>query len=148
MWIIWLIFSGVFFILEMFTTGFLIFWLGVASLLAMLVSFFTSNIVIQTFIFVVTSILLIFLTRPLTNKFLKVNDKNTVPTNINRIIGKEAIVIEEIKPLSNVGKIKISGEIWSAISDIHIEKDTHVKVISVDGVKLKVEPVKNTTNIT
>ena len=37
MWQIWLIASGVFFILEIFTVGFLLFWLGVAALLATVV---------------------------------------------------------------------------------------------------------------
>ena len=48
MWLIWLIAAGVFFIGEIATTGFLIFWLGIASVLAMIVSIFTDNIIIQT----------------------------------------------------------------------------------------------------
>ena len=47
MWQIWLIASGIFFICEIITVGFLVFWLGVGALIAMLVSFFTSNIIIQ-----------------------------------------------------------------------------------------------------
>ena len=43
MWQFWLIAAGVFFIGEAITVGFLIFWLGVASLITMCVSFFTSN---------------------------------------------------------------------------------------------------------
>ena len=43
MWKIWLISSAVFFIIEMFTVGFLVFWFGVGALLAMIVSFFISG---------------------------------------------------------------------------------------------------------
>ena len=62
MWQIWLIASGIFFICEIITVGFLVFWLGIGALIAMLVSFFTSNIIIQMSVFVVSSGLLIFAT--------------------------------------------------------------------------------------
>ena len=48
MWIFWLIVAGVFFIGEIATVGFLIFWLGIGALAAMCISFFTANIVVQT----------------------------------------------------------------------------------------------------
>lgn len=47
MWIFWLIAAGIFFIGEMITVGFLIFWLGIGAVAAMCVSFVTSNIVIR-----------------------------------------------------------------------------------------------------
>ena len=139
MWGFWLIVSGIFFILEIFTTGFLIFWLGIAGLLTMIVSFFTSSIAIQTAVFVISSIILILSTRPLINKFLKVDKDDLVPTNIYRVIDKEGIVIEDINNINSTGKVKVAGEIWGAISDDDIKEGTHIKVISVDGVKLKVE---------
>lgn len=147
MWGFWLIASGIFFILEIFTTGFLIFWLGIAGLLAMVVSFFTANIAIQTAVFVVISCALIFFTRPIINKFLKVDKTETIPTNVYRMIGKNGVVVEDINSLNFTGKVKISGELWSAISDTDISKGTEISVIEVDGVKLKVEPVKSTVKI-
>ena len=35
MWVFWLIAAGIFFIIEMATIGFLVFWLGIGALLAM-----------------------------------------------------------------------------------------------------------------
>ena len=137
MWGFWLIASGVFFIIEIFTTGFLIFWLGIGALASMCTSFFTDNIAIQTLVFVIVSAILMFFTRPLVNKFLKIDKKDTIPTNVYRLINKEGVVIEDIKAFG-VGKVKVSGEIWTAISDEELEKDTHIKVMSVDGAKLKV----------
>ena len=55
MWYIWLIAAGVFFVVEIMTVGFMIFWLGVAALLACLVSLITSNLIIQTAVFVISS---------------------------------------------------------------------------------------------
>ena len=63
MWQIWLIAAGVFLVLEIFTVGFLVFWLGIGCLLAMLVSFVTDSIIIQTAVFVISSGLLIFATK-------------------------------------------------------------------------------------
>ena len=59
MWSFWLIVAGIFFIIEMATVGFLMFWLGIGALLAMITSFLTSSIVIQTIVFVVISGILI-----------------------------------------------------------------------------------------
>ena len=47
MWSLWLIAAGVFFIIEIATTGFLLFWLGVGALLAMATSFITDSIFIN-----------------------------------------------------------------------------------------------------
>lgn len=93
MWQIWLIASGIFFVIEIFTIGFLIFWLGVAALIAMLISFITDSVILQTTVFVISSGLLIFATRPLTNK---IAGKETIPTNVYSLIGKRGIVVEDI----------------------------------------------------
>ena len=46
MWQVWLIIAGLFFIGEIATVGFLIFWFGIGALIAMVVSLFTSNYII------------------------------------------------------------------------------------------------------
>ena len=142
MWGFWLIAAGIFFVVEIFTTGFLIFWLGLAAILAMIISFFTANLIIQTAIFVIFSTLFMIFTRPLVNRFTK--NKDLTPTNVYSIIGKKGIVLEDINNIDYTGKVKVSGELWSAISSSDLVKGTHIVVTDVDGVKLKVEPQKNT----
>lgn len=142
MWGFWLIAAGIFFIIEIFTTGFLIFWLGLASVLAMITSFFTTNLIIQTTVFVIFSIIFMIFTRPLINKFTK--NTKLIPTNIYSVIGKKGIVLENINNIDYTGKVKVAGELWSAISSDNLEKGTKIIVTEVDGVKLKVEPVENT----
>ena len=146
MWQIWLIASGIFFILEIFTVGFLVFWLGVAALLAMLISFLTDSIILQTTVFVISSALLIFATRPLVNKITK---KDTVPTNVYSIVGKRGIVIEDIDWATGKGQIKSEGEVWSAKTNEHINipKGTEVEIESIDGVKVFVRPLRITSNV-
>ena len=138
-WQIWLIISGVCFIAEIATVGFLIFWFGVAALITCLLSLFISNVIAQTVIFVILSVSLICLTRPFAEKM---NKNDNIVTNSNAIIGKEGVVTKDITP-NEVGQVKVSGDIRTAIStftDI-IPKGSTIKVLSIDGVKLVVEPV-------
>ena len=135
MWQIWIILAGIFFVIEMITVGFLVFWFGIGALIAMIVSFFTSNIAVQTAVFVISSTILLFFTRPFVNKFSKKDDE--IKTNAYSIIGKRGIVIKEINPVSGEGQVKIGSEVWSAKSkeDKKIEQGLEVEVLEIDGVK-------------
>lgn len=146
MWQIWLIASGIFFICEIITVGFLVFWLGVGALIAMIVSLFTSNIIVQMSVFVISSGLLIFATRPLVNKISK---KDVVPTNVYSLIGKKAIVTEDIDWITGKGQIKFEGEVWSAKSkeQVNIPVGSEVEIVSIEGVKAFVKPLKINSNI-
>lgn len=137
MWYLWLIAAGVFFIIEIATTGFLIFWLGVGALLAMCISFITESILIQTAVFVVSSVVLIPLTKLFLNKYM--GNGKVVPTNAYSIIGKTGLVTSDINILESTGQVKINGEIWSAKADSNISKGTEVEVLKIDGVKLVVK---------
>ena len=147
MWILWLIAAGIFFVIEIATVGFLIFWLGIGALFAMITSFITDNIIVQTVVFVITSSVLIPLTKPLVDKFW---NKKPIPTNSYSLINKYGIVTKKINTIQGVGQVKVNGEIWSAKTenDIEIEEGTEIKIIKIDGVKLVVEPAKiiSTTN--
>ena len=138
MWYLWLIAAGIFFVAEMITTGFLIFWLGLGSILAMITSFITDSIFIQTAVFVISSVILIPLTKPLVNKYID-NGKTTL-TNAYGIIGKTGIVTADINTLEATGLVKVNGEVWSAKADTNIPKGTEVEIIKIDGVKLIVTP--------
>lgn len=140
MWPIWLIISGIFFVAEIITTGFLIFWFGVGAIFAMIVSLFCDSIFIQSLVFVIVSALLMIFTRPLVNKIISIRD--TMPTNIYTIKNKEGYVMEDINNIDYSGKVKVNGELWSAISDVPLKRGTKVKVLDVDGVKLKVKAVE------
>lgn len=143
MWQVWLIAAGVFLILEIFTVGFLVFWLSFGCLLAMLISFVTDSIIIQTTVFVLSSGLLIFATKPLVKKF---SEKDTSKTNVYSLSGKKAIVTEDIDWTTGSGQIKFDGEVWSARTkeQINISKGTEVEIESIEGVKAFVKPLNET----
>lgn len=141
MWQIWLIAAGVFFVLEIFTVGFLVFWLGIGCLLAMLVSFITDSIIVQTAVFVISSGLLIFATKPLVKKIAQ---RDNAKTNVYSLVGKKAIVTEDIDWATGSGQIKIEGQVWSAKTkeQVNIPKGTEVEIESIEGVKTFVKPLK------
>ena len=141
MWQIWLIAAGVFLMLEIFTMGFLVFWLGIGCLLTALVSLITDNIIIQTTVFVFSSVLLIFATKPLVKKFA---EKDNAKTNVYSLIGRKAIVTEEIDWASGNGQIKFDGQVWSArtIEQENIKQGTEVEIVKIEGVKAFVKPLK------
>ena len=140
MWYIWLILAGVFVIGEVLTSGFLIFWLSLGSLIAMVISFVTDNIIIQTTVFLVSSVILILATKPLVKKFATTD---TVKTNAYSIIGKKGLVTKDISSINSTGQVKIDGELWSAVGvdDMDIKKGTEVKILEIKGVKVIVAPI-------
>jgi len=144
MWQFWLVVSGICFIIEIVNVSFLIFWFGIGALLAMLVSFFVDDIVIQSTVFVISSGLLLFLTRPFVNKFTK---KDTIPTNAYSIIGKHGVVTQEINQTIGTGQVKIGTETWSARTKEEeiISVGTEIEVLSIEGVKAVVKPIHITS---
>lgn len=61
----------------------------------------------------------------------------THKTNIDSLIGKTGIVVEDITP-SKRGKIAIDGEVWLATSPAKIPVKSSVVVNSIEGVTLNV----------
>ena len=140
MWQFWIISAGVFLILESITTGFLVFWFSIGSLFALVTSFLTDSIIVQTAVFVISSTILIFATRKFANKFEKQEEEQKIT---NSIVGKEGKVTITIEPIENKGQVKVGGETWSATSknDTVIKEGTKVLVQDVDGVKAIVTPI-------
>ena len=138
MWQYWLIISGILLIGEIMTVGFLLFWFAIGALLAMVASFFTTNLIIQMVVFLISSVILLFATKPLVNKFASFKP---TATNAFSIIGKKAIVIQEINPVQGTGQIKVGAEVWSAESEHEeaISVDTEVEIVKINGVKTVVK---------
>lgn len=141
MWQFWLILAGFFLIIEIATVGFLVFWFAIASLITMIASFFIKNIVAQTTIFLISSVILLFITRKFVTKVTQKDDN--IKTNVYSLEGKVAKVIQNIEPVEGLGQIKLNGEVWSAKSynDTFISKDTEVIIEKIDGVKAIVKPL-------
>ena len=137
-WVMWLVVVVLLAIIEASTVNLVSIWLVISGLVALIVSLFTEAFYIQFGVFVLLGIILLVITKPAMNKMLK--EKET-KLNLERIIGMEGIVTEEIEK-NKIGEVKVDGKLWSAISDVKIPVNSVVKAVSIEGVKLVVEKVQ------
>ncbi|OEG71187.1 hypothetical protein ATZ36_16135 [Candidatus Endomicrobiellum trichonymphae] len=136
-WITWLIIATVLIIFEILTSSVFFFTcLSAGSVFAAAVAYFNISSWIEFAIFIVVSILSLYLIRPIFKKMMSKSE--TVNSNIDALIGATAIVAEKITPLKT-GLVKVSGEIWRAESDIELETGETVKIKNIDGTTLTVK---------
>lgn len=91
---------------------------------------------VQVGTFIVVSLLLLLLTRPLAVKYF---NQERQKTNAESLIGQQALVTEDIDTIKAKGQVEIRGQIWSAKTDEPdgtIPKNTVVVVNGIQGVKL------------
>lgn len=134
MWILWLIVIVLLVFLEVSTINLVCVWFILSGLVSLILSFFIDSFYIEFAVFVVLGLILMVLTRPI---LVKKFSHRKVKTNIDRVLGMEGIVTEEITK-SKVGEVKVDGKRWSAISDETISVGSSVIVEMIEGVKLVV----------
>ncbi len=136
---IWLILVVVMLVIEIVTLGLTTLWFAGGALVAFFASMLGASLVVQIVLFIVVSIVLLLVTRPLAVKYF---NKDRVRTNAESLIGSQAIVISEIDNLQGVGQVTVGGQEWSAKSKDSQHKfkvGEVVEVIEIQGVKLIVE---------
>lgn len=131
---IWFVAAVVFAIIEALTVGLTSIWFGGGALIAGIVALFCDKILVQIAVFLIVSIVLVAITRPLAKKH--VNDK-AEKTNVDAIVGMSGVVLSAIVPPLS-GQVKADGKVWTAIADYEIDEGKEVKVLEIKGVTLKV----------
>ncbi len=139
MMILWLVVLILSIGVEVCTLGLTSIWFAGGSLVAILASILHLPVAVQVILFFVVSLLLLFFTRPIAVKYF---NKDRVKTNVESLIGKQAIVINEIDNLHSMGQVTVSGQEWSArnLEDGKlIPVGAVVEIVAVSGVKLIVK---------
>ena len=93
----------------------------------------------QITLFLIVSVVLLLFTRPIAMKYF---NKDRIRTNAESLIGRQAVVTEEIDNLPATGSVSINGQEWTArcvMDGIKIPKGTVVIIRAISGVKLIVE---------
>lgn len=135
----WLLLAALFIIIEIATLGLTTIWFAGGAFIAAIAGAFGASLPIEVLCFVVVSVLLLVLTRPLAVKHL---DSKTEKTNAEALVGKSAVVLTKINNLNGTGQVKVNGMEWSARTaddTVTIEKGETVKIVEIQGVKLIVE---------
>lgn len=137
--ILWAVIFVVLLLIEIITVGLVTIWFAIGSIAALISTFFGANYYIQIGLFLGISLASLILTRPLVTKYMS---KNMEKTNVDEIIGKEAIITKDIIG-NEYGEAKLNGEKWLAKSNdgADLKEGDKVKITSVEGVKLVVEKV-------
>lgn len=135
MYIIWAVAIVGFGILEGVTFQLVSIWFVIGSVAGLISAFCGAPIYLQVVIAVVVSIIALLITRPIVKK--KISAK-IEPTNADRNIGSEGIVLEEIDNLQATGSVKVDGKIWTArsVDGSNIPENSTVVIEKIDGVKL------------
>ncbi len=136
--VIWLALAVIFAVIEMSTVGLMTIWFAAGSLVALFLSLLKVPLLWQIIAFLGVSFCLLVFTRKIFVDKLKTGSE---PTNTEALIGETATVTSKITPHS-AGRAEIDGQDWAAVcrDDICIEKNSQVKVLAIEGVKLVVEP--------
>lgn len=135
MFYLWLMIVILLAAVEVMTVNLTTIWFVVSGLVALLLSFITDNFFIQLAVFVILGVVLLITTRPLLSKFLHRSD---VKTNVDRIVGMKGIITETVSK-NHSGEVKVDGKYWTAIANQEFKVDSIVKILEIDGVKLKVD---------
>lgn len=134
----WLVLGGILLIVEGVTYALVTIWFVGGALVALLLAFLGVSFTLQFAAFVLVSLVLLLVTRPL----IKRKPGAIIRTNVDATLGKTGIVTKEITE-HFPGQGKVDGQIWTIVTPEgqSLDVDQEFVVLSVDGVKLIVKPL-------
>ncbi|MCR5100432.1 MAG: NfeD family protein [Butyrivibrio sp.] len=141
--LLWLIVCVALAIIELITFGLVTIWFAFGALVACLASLAGIPLMAQLILFIIVSIVVMILVRPLATKYV---NSRVVKTNIDAAIGKQVAVTQKIDNSAGSGKVTMEGSNWNAVSQNDSETfeiGDWVEVVKVEGTKLFVKALKN-----
>lgn len=125
---------------ETLTLSLTTIWFAISAFLMVFVAFTPIPFVVQLFIFVILSFVLLIFTRPV---LLKKFNKKKIATNYERVIGQIAVVTKKITPIDK-GSIKINGMEWTASvkEDVTLEEGSKCVIEEIAGVTAYVKTIE------
>lgn len=135
---IWLTLAIIFTLVEIFTTGFFYACFAVGALAAWGASLISPSPVWQLVVFCLVSVGLI----PVTRLFARrVTDESIPQGGADALVGLQGVVLEDIAPHENLGKIRVDNQEWRASAVDDIKAGSKIKVVAVKGATLVVESI-------
>lgn len=138
--ILWIVVMIATIVIEAATMGLTTIWFSGGALIALIVEMLNGSVYLQILAFLVISLFLLCFTRPLAVKYF---NRERTRTNLDGLIGKQAVVIVSVHNLNETGRVVVEGKEWMARStDVSrtFEEGEIVRIQSIQGVKLMVEP--------
>ncbi|AJT40944.1 NfeD family protein [Psychromicrobium lacuslunae] len=110
-WALWLLVFLILAGIEMLTLDLFFILMSVGAFAAMISYFLGAEFWLQIVIFCVVALAMILFVRPVALRHLRLGPKD-LRTNVDRLIGHAAVVVEPVNAES--GLVKIGGDTWSA----------------------------------
>lgn len=137
--VLWLFVAGIMAILEAVTLGLTCIWFAGGAVGASISAMLGAPVIVQVAVFLVISIVLLAVTRPIAKKRFNARVEKT---NIESIPGMEGFVEKEI-PAYGSGQVRVDGKVWTAVSaGESIAEGSIVIIKDVRGVTLTVKEKK------
>lgn len=133
-WVLWILLGVALGVGEMLTTSFFLAPFGVGALFAALVAALGGGALGAWATFIVVSLLMLWVVRPIARSHLKTPAQ--IRTGTAALVGRRAVVLERIANHEAVGCVRIDGEVWTARAyddDRIIEAGTTVDVVEIRG---------------
>lgn len=137
--IFWFIIACILFFAEGATVNLVSMWFGFGALVAMLVAFAIDNVYIQLIVFVVVSLAMLCLLRPMAKKAMTTIKNGT---NVDALVGR-IVVLDKPCVNNQKGSAVIGDVTWSVVTENGEEILTaqKAKIVEVRGNKLVVTPL-------
>ena len=132
------------FVVELLTAYFFAASVAIGFLFAAIGNYFDATTEWQIYIFSFGVIISFFGIRPFFNKIAYTSDDRK--TNQHAMIGKTAIVTEEINSENGTGLVKLDGDIWKAktiADDKIIALNKQVEIVNIDSIVLTVRLINS-----
>jgi membrane protein implicated in regulation of membrane protease activity len=131
-WVAWFGLAVVFGIVEVTTLDLVFAMLAAGALAAAITGLATDNALLQILVFLVVSVAMLAVARPLALRHLRT--PLAIRTGTAALIGERGVVLETVG--ADGGRVKLKGEVWSARSfdpGRSIAAGQHVEVVQIDG---------------
>ena len=133
--LLWVVIAIASAIVEVLIPHFGLIFVAIGALVAAVVAAFHAGVFVQVAVFTVTLFVSVTLLRAqLLSKF----HSRGVPSRTDTLMGREAIVTQDIDPTLGGGRVTVGGQDWAAHSAVAIATGERVRIVSADGIVLEV----------
>jgi membrane protein implicated in regulation of membrane protease activity len=131
-WVVWLVVAALLAVGEVLTLGLVVGLVALGAVAGALAAVAGAGIVLQAIAFLVASVALLGLVRPIARAHLR--QPRSLRTGTAALVGARALVLERVD--MHGGRVKIGGEVWSARAYDEaqvIEPGATVEVFEIQG---------------
>jgi membrane protein implicated in regulation of membrane protease activity len=144
-WIVWMMLGVILVIAEVFTSGFVLLWFGIAALAAALAGLIGLGVPFQFLTFLLVSVGLTAASRTIfVNYFSQEKSGSDLKSGVDALPGKIGTVVSSSSGALHEGAVKVFGSTWTAFpseGEEPLEAGDRVEVERVQGSSIYVRRV-------